>query len=292
MLRRRPSGPKRMLILMALAARNDPCPCGSGRKYKKCCGFDLASQRALEDQLVAVKEIARLAFRSPQLVPLSDGYEAWLHAVLADEKTARPEDAITTLGAAECRRIVEVCLALYPVEWAMLAGRCHDEHEALTALVGGAVVAGIRDYQPLARRALETVEQSDDLCRDPAEALAMCLHGDQLWDIEEGRVADSMIGEIPDGVSDDVYERRFEAAVDDVAARWATDWHHRRLANLVARIGDQLPREGYPQASVAILAGCEQFASDERVRLRLAATLLGDLIGRDDVERIRALFAA
>ena len=20
-------------------ARNDPCPCGSGKKYKKCCGF-------------------------------------------------------------------------------------------------------------------------------------------------------------------------------------------------------------------------------------------------------------
>jgi len=20
--------------------RNDPCPCGSGRKYKKCCGKD------------------------------------------------------------------------------------------------------------------------------------------------------------------------------------------------------------------------------------------------------------
>ena len=22
---------------MATAARNDPCPCGSGRKYKRCC---------------------------------------------------------------------------------------------------------------------------------------------------------------------------------------------------------------------------------------------------------------
>jgi len=21
--------------------RNDPCPCGSGKKYKKCCGKDL-----------------------------------------------------------------------------------------------------------------------------------------------------------------------------------------------------------------------------------------------------------
>jgi uncharacterized protein YecA (UPF0149 family) len=25
------------------ANRNDPCPCGSGRKYKKCCLSNLAS---------------------------------------------------------------------------------------------------------------------------------------------------------------------------------------------------------------------------------------------------------
>jgi uncharacterized protein YecA (UPF0149 family) len=22
---------------LAMAGRNDPCPCGSGKKYKKCC---------------------------------------------------------------------------------------------------------------------------------------------------------------------------------------------------------------------------------------------------------------
>lgn len=25
--------------------RNDPCPCGSGRKYKQCCGSDSAASR-------------------------------------------------------------------------------------------------------------------------------------------------------------------------------------------------------------------------------------------------------
>jgi len=25
-------------IAQAKAGRNDPCPCGSGKKYKKCCG--------------------------------------------------------------------------------------------------------------------------------------------------------------------------------------------------------------------------------------------------------------
>ena len=26
---------------MAKVGRNDPCPCGSGKKYKKCCGAGL-----------------------------------------------------------------------------------------------------------------------------------------------------------------------------------------------------------------------------------------------------------
>lgn len=30
----------KMYIRMETAGRNDPCPCGSGKKYKKCCGKD------------------------------------------------------------------------------------------------------------------------------------------------------------------------------------------------------------------------------------------------------------
>jgi len=25
-------------IVISRSKRNDPCPCGSGKKYKKCCG--------------------------------------------------------------------------------------------------------------------------------------------------------------------------------------------------------------------------------------------------------------
>ena len=32
-----PSGPKRV---QKQVGRNDPCPCGSGKKYKNCCGRD------------------------------------------------------------------------------------------------------------------------------------------------------------------------------------------------------------------------------------------------------------
>ena len=28
----------RLLVVHGEVGRNDPCPCGSGQKYKKCCG--------------------------------------------------------------------------------------------------------------------------------------------------------------------------------------------------------------------------------------------------------------
>jgi len=32
------SGPKGPVIKAKKVGRNEPCPCGSGKKYKKCCG--------------------------------------------------------------------------------------------------------------------------------------------------------------------------------------------------------------------------------------------------------------
>jgi SWIM/SEC-C metal-binding protein len=30
--------PVKTVVVEKTAGRNDPCPCGSGKKYKKCCG--------------------------------------------------------------------------------------------------------------------------------------------------------------------------------------------------------------------------------------------------------------
>ena len=32
------SGPKKPVVKGNKVGRNDPCPCGSGLKYKRCCG--------------------------------------------------------------------------------------------------------------------------------------------------------------------------------------------------------------------------------------------------------------
>ena len=34
-------GPSEPRKVKDKVGRNDPCPCGSGKKYKKCCGMDL-----------------------------------------------------------------------------------------------------------------------------------------------------------------------------------------------------------------------------------------------------------
>lgn len=34
---------------MSEAGRNDPCPCGSGKKYKKCCLIATAVEQAKRD---------------------------------------------------------------------------------------------------------------------------------------------------------------------------------------------------------------------------------------------------
>ncbi|RUM87312.1 MAG: hypothetical protein DSZ24_06470, partial [Thermodesulfatator sp.] len=38
--------PKREPIRRQKIGRNDPCPCGSGKKYKKCCGRRQAAAAA------------------------------------------------------------------------------------------------------------------------------------------------------------------------------------------------------------------------------------------------------
>ncbi|MDE2849895.1 MAG: SEC-C metal-binding domain-containing protein [Acidobacteriota bacterium] len=38
----RPQTPRTVVRSQAKVGRNAPCPCGSGKKYKKCCGAPVA----------------------------------------------------------------------------------------------------------------------------------------------------------------------------------------------------------------------------------------------------------
>ena len=44
---------------MATVGRNAPCPCGSGKKYKRCCAGNPAQQQALRAERAAGVEVLR-----------------------------------------------------------------------------------------------------------------------------------------------------------------------------------------------------------------------------------------
>ena len=75
---------------MAKPGRNDPCPCGSGNKYKKCC---LAKDEAVEREQLAKAEARRAESAAAHRSPLGD-VKAAIAASLAGAEDA-DEDELT-----------------------------------------------------------------------------------------------------------------------------------------------------------------------------------------------------
>jgi hypothetical protein len=63
--------------------RNDPCPCGSGQKYKKCC--------AAKDEAAAAAQLAADAAKAAQAEPAKDENDA----APPPEKTRKEANART-----------------------------------------------------------------------------------------------------------------------------------------------------------------------------------------------------
>jgi tetratricopeptide (TPR) repeat protein len=62
---------------MAKIGRNDPCPCGSGKKYKKCCeAVELAqtAERARAARLADAERVLATPPRGARPVPATAGY--------------------------------------------------------------------------------------------------------------------------------------------------------------------------------------------------------------------------
>jgi len=78
---------------MSIAGRNDPCPCGSGKKYKKCC-------RAKEEEAAALRRDEEQAV---------DIALSWLIATYPDETTAAVNtDYLGRLSEEEIERLDEL----------------------------------------------------------------------------------------------------------------------------------------------------------------------------------------
>jgi hypothetical protein len=113
-----PSGPQPVSVGRKIG-RNEPCPCGSGNKYKRCCGCgnpffprggrgdvdtrkpvqrgmstQLASEIIKEDGLTEPHVILRVNERGYDLVPLSDALE-WIDNILLTPTTFHGLNAIS-----------------------------------------------------------------------------------------------------------------------------------------------------------------------------------------------------
>jgi SEC-C motif len=273
---------------MSLAPRNAPCPCGSGRKFKRCCGADRVREEALEARLRTDVALALVALRVPRAIPVDKTFEEWADAFVAGKTDVRPRESIALLPEAEKARLLDVLGGLVPPTLSAEASGRQPE-EVAAALLLGAVGAGIADR----RRGELDVDILDLIgTDDPLEDLALAIGGECLWEWSDGEAVARELALIPDWVDDDVYDVRWVAAHRALAERLRTGWHEARLELLVRRVEEQLPVSGFPAASAALAEGCRRFAADGEFRAALAAALLSDVLPRPDRAGVAELLAA
>ncbi len=79
---------------MAKIGRNSPCPCGSGRKYKKCCALKRTPVEQSDDSSIKHKGL-KPAIRMKGGIgydPVAHGYVAIVHSWDNEECRGEPEE--------------------------------------------------------------------------------------------------------------------------------------------------------------------------------------------------------
>lgn len=267
------SGGRCSLARLVKIARNAPCPCGSGRKHKLCCGTTREEERERARLEAVVEEATRVARLFPRLRPAGKAFSAWADRVAADDAAeATAAEALALLEPADRSRITDGLPGIRERYCAELG----DERLAEQALLVGAVAAAVDERLPPDPRRLELLEEREDLRSDPVEVLALALEAGGLWGVVESAQLETALRGLPEERDDEEYEEHWEAIVAAEAKRLANRWHKRRLAELVGRLASQLPFSDYPAASAALASACAAFERDRGVRVRLAAALLAD----------------
>jgi hypothetical protein len=243
--------------------RNRPCPCGSGAKFKRCCGRDRETQRVLEARLSAMAEIMALATMTPRLRPESAGFDAWAARVgiVADHPLEELLDAgIAALGTDERRRLVDACAELCGRAWDSVREDLGDDAQAELLFLRGAVLAGLHEREPIAAPLFTAVELHREVCDNPVCALATVLDPSDLWSLVEA----AEIDEAAEGDPDE--------AADLGRWRWTPD-HARRLEVVLGRLRSELPAAP-PVARQALEEACDAVARDPVLGAEVGAVLL------------------
>jgi hypothetical protein len=159
--------------------RNDPCPCLSGKKYKKCCGAPrfsrgpgLGALADLLENVVVAPEFYALTF--DDMMSALGGDEAVKHLYLLaqrDRPRSLPEEPFELLAyvVRECGRYMPLPRWLADIALMIIEGKPHtaiDRGEVATWLLEHADEAGVRD------RVHAALRRPDDLTVKGAIAAA------------------------------------------------------------------------------------------------------------------------
>jgi hypothetical protein len=248
--------------------RNEPCPCGSGLKVKRCCGVDgvLDRERRAAD---AASDLLSLAYFFPRCRPVSAAFDEWARTAPEEFSPGALEDGLAELDPDERERIVGGFRADHPTLWSDVVADFRNEQLAVELVLRGVVVIGVSERrQPMDGEGLEMLEQDAGARVDPADVLAYVLDCRGLWSVIESYQAVDALDEADDAAA----ERVLAATAEGLA----TAWHHDRLRVLVDRIRPYLPLPMYPLASQAVADACDRFDADAAFRRRLLAELLLD----------------
>src|SRR5215207_7366421 len=122
-------------------ARNAPCPCGSGRKHKLCCGETRAQERAREE---ALADVADLAGCFPFVRPWSSAFEDWAGERCLCVATAElVKEGVDAIPLDERMRILGRGRAADLVLWQHARLCAGGEEQVERALLAGGVSAAL-----------------------------------------------------------------------------------------------------------------------------------------------------
>ena len=257
---------------MSLVPPNAPCPCGSGLKYKRCC---LNRERELVRNADALEVLSGLGALFPLMRPCGGDLESWLAAHASPEPDPEAiETGVLRLTSEERRAFVGAYASFYPDFWLELVSDAGGAETAESLAIAGAVAAALTETRTPNPSALELLDDAGDA----AEELALVIDATNLWSIDEAAGLDEVLAQLDSYFDDDADDVLWNAIVADVAARFWTDLHARRLDVLVERVrGYLLGLE--PSARKILDRACAAYERDATTRRRVCALLLSDTLG-------------
>lgn len=99
---------------MPKTSRNDPCPCGSGQKYKRCC---MAKDQAAEYAILATAQVERHAIKAQHRARVKDYVASIPEPDEPDELDQASNDVVDLIHAGkldEAERAARELLVRYP----------------------------------------------------------------------------------------------------------------------------------------------------------------------------------